>query len=244
MFEQIGTVLARALDGQVRACAPVRRHSFERGRCEAAFWRRMNWREAQEILLAAKCYERIERRPGRRNGPLGSVAIEMLEYLVNVVNFDTGRLEPSIDTMTRRVKRSRDAVVRGLASLRRHGFLDWIRRYEPTGNEGRGPRVRQVSNAYRLLLPQRARPHLGGFGSSPPLPDDFEHARSVRKEELETYRKSLTLEELPLFVVGDNPLGQMLARVGRLIEQRKRNDQRESAGQDESRSESIKPAPE
>lgn len=244
MFEQIGTVLTRALDGQVRACAPVRRHSFERGHCETSFWKKTNWREVQRILLAAKRYERIERRPGKRNGPLGSVAIEVLEYLVNVVDFDTGRLEPSIDTMAHRLKRSRDAVVRGLANLRRHGFLDWVRRYEPTGNEGRGPQVRQVSNAYRLRLPERARRLLGRFGRSPSPPDDHEHAREVRKEELEAYKKTLTLEQLALFIVGDTPAGQSLARLGRLIEDRKLKEQCESAGRDESRSESIKPAPE
>jgi hypothetical protein len=148
MFERIGTVLARALNGEVRAPVPVRRHSFALGHCEATFWRRTNWREVQRILHAAKRHERIERRPGHRNGPLDSVAIEVLEYLVNVVDFDTGRLEPSIDTIAQRLKRSRDAVVRGPANLRRHGFLDWIRRYEPTGNEDRGPQARQASNAY------------------------------------------------------------------------------------------------
>jgi hypothetical protein len=29
-----------------------------------------------------------------------------------------------------RVKRSKDAVVRALANLRTHGFLDWLRRWE------------------------------------------------------------------------------------------------------------------
>ena len=239
MFEQIGTVLTGVLNGcgQARARVPVRGNSYRRGHCESVFWRKTNWREVQRILLAAKRYERIERRPGRRNGPLGSVAIEVLEYLVNVVDFETGRLEPSIDTMAHRLKRSRDAVVRGLANLRRHGFLDWIRRYEPTGNEGRGPQVRQATNAYRLSLPERARRLLGWRGHPPPLPDDCEHAREVRAAELETYRKSLSLEERTLFAVGDNPLGQALARLGKNIQQR------ESAKRAESRSDSIRPAP-
>lgn len=245
MFEQIGTVLMGVLSGcrPVRVGVPVRGNSYRRGHCEASFWRRTNWQEVQRILLAAKRYERIERRPGRRNGPLGPVAIEVLEYLVNVVDFDTGRLEPSIDTMTHRLKRSRDAVVRGLANLRRHGFLDWIRRYEPTGNEGRGPKIRQASNAYRLLLPKRARRLLGRFGLPAPLLEDHEHARTVRMAELEQHRKSLSLEELVLFEIGDNSLGQALARLGRAIERRNRDEQRESAKQDESPSESIKPAP-
>lgn len=242
MFEQIGTVLGRVLDGQ-RSRVPVRGNSYQRGYCEATFWRRTNWQEVQRILLAAKRYERIERRPGRRNGPLGSVAIDVLEYLINLVDYKTGRLEPSIDTMMRRLKRSRDAIVRALANLRRHGFLAWIRRYEPTGKEGRGPQVRQVSNAYRLLLPERARRHLGWHGLPPPLPEDCEHAREVRTEELDTYRKSLPCEERASFGIEDDRLARALARLGRGIDRKRQNDQRESAGRDESGTDSIKPAP-
>ena len=48
----------------------------------------------------------------------------------------------------RALRRSRDVVVKALARLRQHGFLNWIRRIEPTGIEdGSGPRVRQIPNA-------------------------------------------------------------------------------------------------
>lgn len=242
MFEQIGTALARVLERQ-RSRVPVRRHSFECGRCEDMFWKKTSRQEVRHILLAAKRYELALRRKGERCGPLGSVAIEVLDHFANLVDFRTGRLEPSIDTMMRRLKRSRDAIVRALKNLRAHGFLDWLRRYTPTGNEGRGPQVRQASNAYRLSLPERARQLLGWRSLPPPLPEDCEHAREVRMAELETYRKSLSLEELALSKLGDTPLGQSLARLGKAIEQRKRNEQCESAGRVESGSDSIKPAP-
>ena len=236
MFEQIGTVLERVLDKKP-ARVPVRGNSYQRGYCEGVFWRKTSRQEVRRILLAAKRYELILRRKGRRCGPLGTVAIEVLEYFVHLVDFRTGRLEPSLDTLIRRLKRSRDAIVRALKNLRAHGFLDWLRRYQPTGNEGRGPQVRQATNAYRLSLPERARRLLGWRGHPPPLPDDCEHAREVRAAELEAYRKSLSLEERTLFAVGDNPLGQALARLGKNIQQR------ESAKRAESRSDSIKPAP-
>ncbi|RVK85320.1 helix-turn-helix domain-containing protein [Sinorhizobium meliloti] len=231
MFEQIRTALAAALKGPART--PVRRDSFQRGRCEAGFWRRTNPKEVQPILLAAKCYERNERQPGKRSGPLGSVAIEIVELFVNLMDYQTGRLEPSIDTIMRMIKRSRDAVVRGLDNLRTHGFLDWLRRYEPTGNEGRGPQVKQTSNAYRLLLPERAKRFLDRVGIAAPIPDDHAQALAERRATVEEHRASLELDERALFDVGDTPLGRALARLGKSIKQR------ESARQTESPSSSI-----
>ncbi|WP_105386496.1 replication protein A [Neorhizobium alkalisoli] len=231
MFEQLGAVLVGASADRERM--PVRKQSRAAGKCEGVFWRRTNRQEVQQILLAAKRYERVQRQPGSRSGPLGSVAVEILELFVNLVDFRTGRLEPSIDTMMRKLRRSRDAVVRGLKALRTHGFLDWLRRYEPTGNAGRGPQVQQTSNAYRLSLPEKARRLLGRLGAPHPLPDDYTHAREIRAAAIDAHRQSLPLEERTLFDAGDNPLGQALARLGKSIKQR------ESARQTESLSVSL-----
>ena len=236
MFEQIGTVLGRVLKEQ-RARVPVRGNSYERGRCEGAFWKKTSRQEVRHILFAAKRYELNMRRKGRRCGPLGSVAIEVLEYLANLVDFRTGRLEPSIDTLMRRLKRSRDAIVRALRNLRAHGFLDWLRRYVPTGHAGRGPQVRQASNAYRLHLPERAKQFLGRWGLPQPLPEDREQAQEVRTAELEQHETSLSHEGPDLSGIEDDGLRQSLSLLGN-------NVKRESARRAESESESIKPAPE
>lgn len=235
MFEQIGTVLERVLE-EKRARVPVRGYSYERGRCEGRFWKKTSRHEVRRILFAAKRYELTLRRRGRRSGPLGSVAIEVLEYFVNLVDFRTGRLEPSIDTLMRRLKRSRDAIVRALKNLRTHGFLDWLRRYVPTGNDGRGPQLRQASNAYRLHLPERARQLLGWRGDPSPLPEDCEHAREVRQAELGQHSKSLSREGPDLSGIEDEGLRQSLALLGK-------NIKRKSARRAESESESIKPEP-
>src|SRR5690606_20449186 len=198
------------------------------GRSEGRIWRPTNRQDVQKILLAAKRYELAERQKGERTGPLGSVAIEVLEFFVNLVDFRTGRLEPSIDTIMGKVRRSRDAVVRALKALRAHGFLDWLRRYEPTGNEGRGPQVQQASNAYRLSLPEKALRFLGRFGKAPPPPDDYSHAQEVRAAELDAYRKALPLDELALFEAGDNPLGRALAALGNALQKRESARQTES----------------
>jgi hypothetical protein len=235
MFEQIGTVLTRTLNNH-RPRVPVRGGSYQRGRCEGAFWRKTSRQEVRHILFAAKRYELNMRSKGRRCGPLGSVAIEVLEYFANVVDFRTGRLEPSLDTLMRRLKRSRDAIVRALKNLRTHGFLDWLRRYVPTGHEGRGPQLRQVSNAYRLHLPERAKQFLGRWGRPQPLPEDCGHALEVRAAELEQHDKSLSREGLDLSGIEDDGLRQSPALLGN-------NVKRESARRAESESESIKPEP-
>lgn len=231
MFAQIGAVLAGAPAERERT--PVRRQSRAAGRCEGVFWRRTNRQEVRQIVLAARRYELACREPGTRNGPLGGVAIEVLELFANLVNFRTGRLDPSIDFLMLKLRRSRDAIVRALKALRSHGFLDWLRRYVPTGNEGRGPQVQQTSNAYRLSLPDRARQFLGRLGVTPPPPDDHAQAEAERAAEMEAHRASLPMDELALFDVGDNPLGQALARLARSIKQC------ESARQTESPSNSI-----
>ena len=210
-----------------RCPTPVRRHSHFKGRSEGRIWRPTNRQETQKILMAAKRYELAERQKGARSGPLGSVAIEVLELFVNLVDFRTGRLEPSLDTIMGKVRRSRDAVVRALKALRAHGFLDWLRRYEPTGNES-GPQVQQASNAYRLSLPEKALRFLGRFGKAPPPPDDHVQAEAERKAVIEAHRATLDMGELALFDVGDSPLGQALARLGKSLQERESAKQTES----------------
>ena len=206
----------------------VRGQSFRAGKCESTIWKPISRQDTKKTVLAAKRYERINKQFGQRNGPLGHIAIEVLELLANLVDFKTGRLEPSIDTIMRKTKRSRDAVVRALKALRQNGFLNWIRRYEETGTEERGPQRRQVSNAYRLSVPPRAVNTLGRFFKTPPLPDDVVQVEADRKAFIDEYRNGLQKEERVLFDVGDNPLGQALARLARNM-----SKQRESAKQTE-----------
>ncbi len=198
----------------------VRRDSHERGRCERLFWKPTSRRDMRQIVVAAKRYELDQRKRGKRSGPLGSVAIKIVELFANLVDFRTGRLDPSIDTIVRRLKRSRDAVVRALKNLRLHGFLNWLRRYEPVPGEGRGPQVKQTSNAYRLSLPERARALSGHRADNPPVPEDQEHVASERAALMEAYRASLDIVQRALLNVGDNPLGQALARLGGFIRER------------------------
>ena len=212
-----------------RCPTPVRRHSHFKGRSEGRIWRPTTRKDVQAILKAAEIYNEAGlREKGERSGPLGSVALDVLRLFVNLIDFRTGRLEPSITTIMDRLGRSRDTIVRALKNLRAHGFIDWLRRYEPTGNEGRGPQVQQTSNAYRLSLPEKARQFLGRFAKAPPPPDDHTAAQEARAAEVDAYRKALPLDELALSEAGDTALGRALAALGKAIQKRESDNQTES----------------
>lgn len=226
MFKSIGAALGQPSTDRDRQ--PVRRHSYPAGRCEGVFWRRTSRQEVRRIVLAARRYDVVGRAPGRRNGPLGHVALEVLELLGHVVDYRSGRLEPAVAFLMERLKRSRDAVVRALDALRTHGFLDWLRRFEPTGREGRGPQVRQVSNAYRLVMPPRALRLLGIQGQDVPLPDDIAQALEEGRQALAAQKGSLPLDELAVLEVDDGPLGRLLADLGRRVQERESARQTET----------------
>ena len=220
-------VLADVLAGAAPRCPPVRRGSRLAGTCEAGWWQATPRDEVRRVLLAARRYELAGRMPGRRRGPLGHVGLEVLDLLANLVSHRTGRLEPSLHYLMGRLRRSKDAVVRALASLRAHGFLDWLRRHEKVELvEGprpiAGPRIRQVSNAYRLSLPARAARMIGSMATArlatkPPLPDDVVQAHEERSAWLAAHRAALPLSELALAEVEDDQLARVLAEMGRAV---------------------------
>lgn len=134
---------------------------------ERGWWRPVPRHDARRIVLAARIYDRTGRARGARNGPLGHVALEVLDLLAALCDRRTGRLEPSYAYLMRQLRRSRDAVTRALAALRAHGFLDWLRRHQPCPQPNRGPQIKQASNAYRLEMPPRA----ARLVPVPPVPD-------------------------------------------------------------------------
>jgi DNA-binding transcriptional MocR family regulator len=179
--------------------------------------------KAAEIYNEAGLHEK-----GERSGPLGSVALDVLRLFVNLIDFRTGRLEPSITTIMDRLGRSRDTIVRALKNLRAHGFIDWLRRYEPTGNEGRGPQVQQASNAYRLSLPEKARQFLGRFGKAPPPPADHGQDQQAWSEAIDAYKTALPLDERTQLDAGDSPLGKALVMLAKSVMKRESDNQTES----------------
>jgi len=201
----------------------VRRDSFLKGSCEARFWRPVSKRQMGPAMVAAEGYDRQHKQSGKRNGPLGHVGLEVLRALYRIVCHRSGRLEPSIDYLMGKLRRSRDAIVRALKALKDHGFLDWIRRTEPIPEaEGAGPRIRQVSNAYRLCIPAFARVIVERIIGSAPVPADVVQHFEQRRAEQAMMVAQLPLREAVGFSVSNEALAAALARLADALEENER----------------------
>lgn len=136
---------------------PVRRNSFDVTDRRAQVFRPIGdgtkagagrWRN--RYLQVAEEYDRQMKKKGERH-PIGANALRVLKTLLWLpgLDFKTGRLEPAIATIQEMTGFARKTVVDALNRLKEHGFLNWIRRTEKTGNmPGEGPQVKQATNAY------------------------------------------------------------------------------------------------
>lgn len=201
-----------------RTFQPVRRNSYHAGDREGRIWKPIAKAEIGPRLRAAEAFNREHKEPGRPNGPLGHIGLEVLRELYRLVDYKSGRLDPSIDYLMRKLRRSRDAVVRALAALRRHGFLGWIRRTEPTDNPGAGPQVRQISNAYWFGLPAKAAALVAMIlGRDIPKPDDQVQREADDAAAVEEMLEAAGPEATARFIAGDSPLGDALAEMARSL---------------------------
>ena len=233
-METVLEALGGVAEGRVGRPTGQRVHRYTRtarGQ-ERAFWQPFNPKDKARYLAAAEKYDRVQRqrdrhaRNGRKNGTLGHIGLDVLRELLRLVDYRTGQLDPALATIAKRIGRSIAAVVEALKRLKAHGFLDWLRRYVPTGNAGlRGPQVKQTSNAYRLMLPEALLRCLNA-----PPPEDDGHRRETAAEEGRAMIAALPLQEQPAQLVDDPSLAATLAWLGAAIDRR----ERDSGGQNES----------
>lgn len=213
----------------------VWRNSYTEGTIENRIWKpisdgsaRGGKRWTAALLKAARAFEfrtRLERRetePGARNGKLGEVALDVLGFLYEKVDFATGRLEPAIATIAEGVGRSYSAVHDALVRLRREGFLHWMRRSRPVKDpEPGGPQVEQVPNAYALLVPDAAKVWMRALFRKGPQPACDEDRRKAEREAFEGMLQGLTTQERHNATWnGDSLLGETLRRLAAAVDGR------------------------
>lgn len=154
-----------ALSGRSRGRDQVRRHSYDVDDKRADVFRRIadgtkkgggRWRAA--LLKAAKEFDQHAKEAGKR-GPLTPYGIRVLEELLwRALDFKTGRSEPTIAALQGWTGYARVTVVRALARLKAHGFLDWVRRSRRKEQPREyGPQREQTSNAYFFDLGRMAK---------------------------------------------------------------------------------------
>ena len=69
----------------------------------------------------------------------------------------------------------------------------------------------------------------GRYGMAPPpLPDDYSYDQECRVTAMQADQKSLLLDEMPRFLLGDDPLAESFARLGSLSKQRESSRKTES----------------
>ncbi len=172
--------LRRAEPEHRRSRQPVHRGSRMDGDWVNQWFRPMSMREKNELMRAARGYDRANKQPGEKRGPIGSIGLELLEELATLAASNRGRLYPTLSWMQGKIRRSRDTIVDCLRRLAAAGILSWVRRIEPVEERerwARGPQVRQTSNAYRLELPKRLRKFVR---KAPPAADEATRKAEIR----------------------------------------------------------------
>jgi len=144
-------------------------------------------KQAVKLFHKARHFEKQTRRPGRQDGALGRNGILALHALIfDFLHYISGRLDPSIAAIAKAANISERSAKRGLASLKRCGVINWLRRAAETRDEKGQFCLEQDTNAYGIMpvsfwlgfidredVPP---PHPSTWGASPPLPDAITQA--------------------------------------------------------------------
>jgi len=220
-----------------RSGEKVWRNSYTEGTVEDRVWKpihdgttRGGKRWAGALLKAARDLEyrtrraRREKEPGARNGALGEIGLEVFGFMLETVDFATGRLEPAIATIAEAIGRSYSAVHEALCRLRTQGFLHWMPRSRPIVDpQPDGPQVEQISNAYALLVPTEMKSWLALLlrkwkARTPDCEDD---RRKHEREAYEAMLGTLSTEELHRTTWnGDRLLGETLRSLAASLDKR------------------------
>jgi hypothetical protein len=210
-----------------RTGQPVRRNSFNRGEREHLIWRSLapSRSEARRfkwaLREAAKRIDHTTRKErGTRMGALGLSGRAVLDALCDIVDDASGRLEPSIATIAEKAALGVRTVVRALRRLNDHGLLSWLRRTEVLDNDGAGPQVAQITNAYWFELRGRAAGLVRLLlGRAPPDQRSREELQAIdsrmRSDRLQTMRRTGTRVS-----AGDVLSDEVKASLKRLAESR------------------------
>jgi hypothetical protein len=180
----------------------------------------MSRKQMAIAIERAEDFERNTRQPGRQDGAVSRNGLAVLRAFRKIVNYTTGRLDPSIATIARWANISVRSVLRGLAKLRAAGLVTWQRRCSESIEGGRFT-LRQESNAYAIqpdshwrgyrAPPPPPPPHALEWGARPALPPALQATAELRGASRDDVLR--VLESDP----DKGGLAAALARLGRAL---------------------------
>jgi hypothetical protein len=144
-------------------------------------------KEAARSWHKARRFDRQTHLPGKHGGAIGRTGLAVLYVLLfDFLDYATGRLDPSYDTIAAKAGVCRRAVAGALQRLKALGLLHWQRRSHADTDAAGGYRQVQDTNAYAVLSPANWKgyrepqpappPQPGTWGDHPPLPDQIAQA--------------------------------------------------------------------
>lgn len=149
-------------------------------------WVRVSKKKASQIWHQARIWDRQTRSKNKHGGCIGRTGLAVLYSLLwDTLNWETGQLDPSIETIARRANVGRTATINALKRLKKLQIIDWVRRSLGSLDENGEFRLRQQTNAYAVAGPEGwARPkppappppHPSELGFPDRVPDAIETA--------------------------------------------------------------------
>lgn len=152
---------------------------------------------------------------------LTASAVRVYEELATLARLCDGKVYPSYDHLAEATGLGRSTVRRALAVLEAIGFLIRQRRFKRVDVDGPGPRYKQTSNAYRILVPKGVLAYLPRWMRPAPTPVDDDWRRSEEAQAVTTMVASLSNQEFAQMAVGGQ-LGKILAKLGAALDKEER----------------------
>jgi len=222
--------------GTHRTGAPVLRNSMEAGTFEDTFYSTPAKGETDKLLRAARNLldagrrlRREERLDGRKLSRLEqaitrltSGAVRVYEELATLARLNGGKVFPSYDHLEEATTLGRGTIARALNILEGVGLLVRQRRFKRVDAEGPGPRYKQTSNVYRLLLPKPLASYLPRWMRPAPVPVDQVQRDADRAADDKHMFAQLNCRELARATLANSPLGRMLEKLGASIDKKER----------------------
>ncbi|WP_156363085.1 hypothetical protein [Rubellimicrobium mesophilum] len=125
---------------------PYRAGSLWVGKCEHRVALALKPSVLACLVLVARIWDRQSREPGKRNGDVGHVGLEVYDWMASKMT-DEGYVAHAYSYMAKVLRRDRSTVVERVSVLIQDGWLRKVRRKDERG---------QAINAYGFSLPRAA----------------------------------------------------------------------------------------